>query len=254
MTMITQETLLSLILVFCRIGGCFLLLPGISSERIPAQFRLFLAIAISMAICPLVLDDLKAAAVSEADSFIPYIISELTTGLLIGFFIRIFFIALEFGAISAANYVGYGSAFAHAIENSESTSPLAMVVTLPATALFFIFDLHVRVVELLQGSYTAFPPARPFDLDPTLRTVVETLGIAFRLALQVSAPLLVFSLTVNLLLGFLNKMVPQIPAYYISTPFLLLGGLFVFYLLIGAILLNFEANVGTFIAEFLGRG
>lgn len=231
-----------------------MVLPGISSERIPMQARIFFALAISMAIAPVVMGQLQSVLKPNAETMLYYILTETMVGLLLGFFVRIFFLALEFGAIAAANFVGYGSVFAHSIESSESTTPLAMIVTLPATALFFILDLHVLILDLLQRSYTMFPPAEPFDFEPTMRALTMTLGTAFKLAMQVSAPLIVFSLSINLLLGFLNKMVPQIPVYYVSTPFLLLGGLLVFYLLVGAMLLNFHSTLSTYILEFMGRG
>lgn len=252
--MVNQETLLLVILVFCRIGGCFLLLPGISSERIPAQARLFFALAISLAIAPLVMGQLQPVVKPNAETMLFYIVTETLVGLLLGFFVRIFFLALEFGAIAAANFVGYGSVFTPSIEAAESTTPLAMIITLPATALFFIMDMHILILDLLQRSYTMFPPVQPFDFEPTMLALTATLGTAFRLAMQVCAPLVVFSLSINLLLGFLNKMVPQIPAYYISTPFLLLGGLLVFYFLVGAILLNFQMSLSNHIMEFMGRG
>ena len=84
MTELTQESLLALMLVFCRVGGCFLLIPGIASERVPAQVRFFLAFAISAAIGPLVMDDLREAAVTDAARFLPFVISETATGLLLG--------------------------------------------------------------------------------------------------------------------------------------------------------------------------
>jgi flagellar biosynthetic protein FliR len=252
--MVNQETLLLVILVFCRIGGCFMVLPGISSERIPMQARIFFALAISMAIAPVVMGQLQSVLKPNAETMLYYILTETMVGLLLGFFVRIFFLALEFGAIAAANFVGYGSVFAQSIESSESTTPLAMIVTLPATALFFILDLHILILDLLQRSYTMFPPVQPFDFEPTMRALTTTLGTAFKLAMQVSAPLIVFSLSINLLLGFLNKMVPQIPVYYVSTPFLLLGGLLVFYFLVGAMLLNFHSTLSAYILEFMGRG
>ncbi len=231
-----------------------MVLPGISSERIPMQARVFFALAVSIAIAPLVMAQIQPVVQPNAETMLYYILTETMIGLLLGFFVRIFFLALEFGAIAAANFVGYGSVFAHAIESSESTTPLAMIVTLPATALFFILDLHILILDLLQRSYTMFPPVQPFDFEPTLRALTTTLGAAFRLAMQVGAPLIVFSLSINLLLGFLNKMVPQIPIYFVSTPFLLLGGLLVFYFLVGAMLLNFHATLMSYILEFMGRG
>ena len=60
-----------------------------------------------------------------------------------------------------------------------------------------------------------------------LQTIVTTFGTAFKLTLQLGAALVVYSLTVNLAFGFLNKMVPQIPIYFVSTPFVVLGGLII---------------------------
>ena len=253
MTELTQESLLALMLVFCRVGGCFLLIPGIASERVPAQVRFFLAFAISAAIGPLVMDDLREAAVTDAARFLPFVISETATGLLLGLLVRLFFFALEFAAIGAANYAGYGSAFTHAIESAESASPFSTLITLPATALFFILDLHIKLIELLRQSYATLPPGRSYDLAPSLSKVVATLASSFLTTLQVSAPLIVFSITINLMLGLLNKMIPQIPAYYISTPFLLLGGLCILYFLTGTVLLSFESNVAIFLAEMISR-
>jgi len=80
---------------------------------------------------------------------------------------------------------------------------------------------------MLQNSYGVFKVGLPFATPPDLATIVATFGTAFKLTLQLGAALVVYSLTVNLAFGFLNKMVPQIPSYFISTPFVVLGGLII---------------------------
>ncbi|XMD07617.1 flagellar biosynthesis protein FliR [Brucella melitensis] len=37
-----NEIILAAVLAFCRIGACLMLMPGISSARIPLQVRLFI--------------------------------------------------------------------------------------------------------------------------------------------------------------------------------------------------------------------
>ena len=44
----TQNAIIVAFLAFCRIGACFMLMPGYSSVRIPMQVRLFTAIAVSL--------------------------------------------------------------------------------------------------------------------------------------------------------------------------------------------------------------
>ena len=60
MTPSAPETVLLVFLVFCRIGGCLMLMPGFSSPRVPVQVRLFIAIAVTLALTPLLLPTLQA--------------------------------------------------------------------------------------------------------------------------------------------------------------------------------------------------
>jgi flagellar biosynthetic protein FliR len=48
--------------------------------------------------------------------------------------------------------------------------------------------------------------------------------------LQLSAPFLVYGIVANLLFAILGKLVPQVPSYFISGPFIALGGLALLYL------------------------
>ena len=226
MTQLTHETLLVPFLVFCRVGACFMLLPGFSSDRIPVQLRLFVAIAISIALTPLVYDSVRPATGEAPSNLLAMIVIETSTGILLGFLVNILFIALEFAATCMANYAGYGNVFSHSVENNDPSSPFSSLVTTPAVALFFITNQHVNIVLMLQRSYEAFKVGISISSPPNLQTIVTLIGSAFKLTLQLSAALVVYSLTVNLAFGFLNKMVPQIPIYFVSTPFVVLGGLF----------------------------
>ena len=49
MTALASDTVLLVLLAFCRVGACFLVLPGISSSRVPVQVRLLLVVAITIA-------------------------------------------------------------------------------------------------------------------------------------------------------------------------------------------------------------
>lgn len=226
MTEFTHETILVPFLVFCRVGACFMLLPGLSSERIPVQLRLFVAVAVSLAITPLVYDSVRPLTGETPSNLLGMIMIETSTGLLLGFLVRILFMALEFVATAMANLAGYGSVFSRSIDNNDPSSPFASLVTTPAVVLFFITNQHINVIRMLERSYDAFKAGVAIAAPPNLQMIVGQVGIAFKLTLQLSAALIVYSLTVNLAFGFLNKMVPQIPIYFVSTPFVVLGGLF----------------------------
>jgi flagellar biosynthetic protein FliR len=84
--------------------------------------------------------------------------------------------------------------------------------------------------------------------------IVSTFGSAFKLTLQLSASLVVYSIMVNLAFGFLNKMVPQVPSYFVSTPFVVLGGLIILMQIDGSILQIFSSLVAQAIATLGQHG
>jgi flagellar biosynthesis protein FliR len=227
MTAFAHETLLIPLLIFCRVGACFMVLPGISSERVPIQLRLFIAIAVALALTPLVYESVRPATGETPSNLLSLIVIETLTGVLLGFLVRILFLALEFAATSMANFAGYGSVFSHSVENNDPSSPFSALVTTPAVALFFITNQHVNVIRMLQRSYDTFKVGVSIASPPDMQTIVAAFDSAFKLTLQLSAALVVYSLTVNFAFGFLNKMVPQIPIYFVSTPFVVLGGLII---------------------------
>lgn len=252
MTPLATETVLVPLIVFCRVGACFLVLPGISGGRIPMQLRLFIALAISLAISPIVNDDLRRLMQTQSADLLAILVTETLTGVFLGFLVRIFFLALEFAAIGMANLAGYGGAFSHPVEDNDPATPFSAFVTLPAVALFFITDQHINIIRMLQNSYGMLGAGQALSGPPDLTTIVSTLGTAFKLTLQLSAALVVYSLTINMAFGLLNKMVPQIPSYFISTPFVVLGGLIILLQIDRSLLEIFSSLVSQSIAN-LGR-
>jgi flagellar biosynthetic protein FliR len=251
---LTQENILVPLVIFCRVGACFMVLPGFSSDRIPVQLRLFVAIAVALAMTPLVYDDVRPVTVGPADSLLAIIVTESLAGLFLGFMVRIFFLALEFAAIGMANLAGYGSAFSHAIDGNDPSTPFSEFVNAPAVVLFFITNQHVTVIRMLQSSYRALKVGSQFAVPPDLSAIAATFGAAFKLTLQLSAAIVVYSVMVNLAFGFLNKMVPQIPSYFVSTPFVVLGGLIILLQIDTAILQIFSSLVTQAIASLGQHG
>ena len=92
------DIVLSLFLIFCRVGTCLLVMPGISSARIPAQVRLFLSFAVSLALAPGLLPVVEPLVKSADESQHLYLIfSEAMVGFFIGILGRSFMLALSFG-------------------------------------------------------------------------------------------------------------------------------------------------------------
>jgi|SRR5262245_33966315 flagellar biosynthetic protein FliR len=246
MSEITSQTVLLAFLMFCRIGGCLMLMPGFASTRVPVQVRLLIAVAATLALAPLLLPVLNSAMpLLPAPTVLALLVSETVVGALIGLLGRLFFLALQFMASAAAMFIGFNGAPGLPLEDNEPVPAFTALITLTATLLFFLTNQHWEVLRALLASYSALPVSEALGAEFTLAKLGDALSSAFVLALQISSPFIIYALLINFMIGLANKFTPQIPVYFISVPFVLAGGFFVLYVTIGEAL-------GFFMLGFMG--
>lgn len=227
---IGSNAVLSVFVLFCRIGSCLMLMPGFSSDRVPVNVRLFIALSVTLALTPLLGPEVQPFFVNaSAIELIKLLLSEVVIGILIGFLGRIFFAALETLANAIAMGIGLSSNLGAPIDEMEPLPAISTLITLTATALLFVTDLHWEVLRGLVASYRTLPVSNGFIPQFGLIQIADCLSRSFFLALRVSSPFIVFAIIVNLAVGLTNKLTPQIPIFFISAPFVVAGGLFLFY-------------------------
>jgi len=227
---IGSDAVLSVFILFCRIGSCLMVMPGFSSERVPVNVRLFIALSVTFALTPLLSAEVQPSFQHAAPmDLVKLILSEIIIGGLIGLLGRIFFAALETLANVIAMGIGLSSALGVPIDEGESLPTISTLITLSATVLIFVMDLHWEVIRGIVVSYHAIPVEKGFGTQFGLIQVADGLSKSFMLALRVSSPFITFAIIVNLAVGLTNKLTPQIPVFFISTPFIVAGGLFLLY-------------------------
>lgn len=241
---------LAAFLAFCRIGACFMVMPGLGSARVPVQVRLFVAVAVSLALLtnlwPVIVPHLSASP----DALLLLIASELLTGVVIGLLVRLYVLALQFIGSAVTMMVGLGGMAGLAVEENQPEPALSALISLSALALLFALDFHYDVVRALLASYDTLPIEAVFDPQGALVDLTDTLSDSFLVVLRLGSPFLAYAILVNLATGFINKLTPQIPIYFISLPFVIAGGMVLMYFAIDTMLALFA---GGFTAITLGR-
>ncbi|HEU4985902.1 MAG TPA: flagellar biosynthetic protein FliR [Rhizobiaceae bacterium] len=228
--------ILAAFLAFCRIGGCFLFMPGIASVRVPVQVRLFVAVAASLALLAHMWDVIAPHVSRSPDGLFLLIVSELLTGALIGLVARFYLLALQFIGTATAMMIGFGNPGGTAIEEEEPQPTLGVIISLSALMLLFLLDFHHEIVRALIASYRVAPIEGLFDAQSALIDLTDTISQSFFLVLRLGSPFIAYAILVNLATGFINKLTPQIPIYFISMPFVIVGGLILIYFGIGSML------------------
>jgi flagellar biosynthetic protein FliR len=224
-----ETPVLTAFLAFCRIGGCFMLMPGLSSVRVPVNVRLFVSVGVSLALLGTLWDQITPHVSSRPAILIPLVISELVTGALIGLMARFFVLSLGFIASAVAMMSGYGGVPGSAIEDNDVQGPAGAIITLAALIILFVLNFHHQIVVALVHSYEVAPVNLFFSSGAALADMSDTLADSFLLVLRLGSPFLAYALLVNLATGLINKLSPAIPVYFISMPFVLAGALVLMY-------------------------
>jgi flagellar biosynthetic protein FliR len=118
-----------------------------------------------------------------------------------------------------------------------------------ATAVLFLSDLHWELFRGLIASYSRLPLGEGLGMRLSLTQLVDQIGIAFVLALRISSPFILYSVIVNLAVGLTNKLTPQIPVYFLATPFIMLGGLLIIYFAASDYVLLFMDTFSTWLRD-----
>jgi flagellar biosynthetic protein FliR len=248
--MLDSSVVFGAFVLFCRIGCCLLIAPGVSSAQIPMQIRLFIAIAATLALSPLLLSDPALRKLGDDPiAMARIVVVEALIGLLIGFLARVFISALETLATGAANLLGLTNPFGVEVDPSLSMPPLATLVMLGATTLMFVSDFHWEILRGLLQSYQAIPIAGEFNGRLSLVQIGDVAGRSFLVAVQVASPFFLYSVIANFSLTLVNRVTPQIAIFYVAPPFVVSGGLLLLYFTIKPQLSEFMATFSAWLAR-----
>ncbi|QLF69387.1 flagellar type III secretion system protein FliR [Peteryoungia desertarenae] len=236
-----EGTVLALFAAFCRIGGCIMALPGFSSARLSVTTRLFLSFAVSLAILPVLWDTIYPRVQGTAGSagYLYLVVAELLIGTMYGLIARFYVLGLQFAGTVIGMTIGLSQPSGADIIEDTFENPLANMLNFSGLMLLFMLDFHHVVFQALVDSYALVPLGGFPDAQKMLITLTDTLAETFMLMLRLASPFIIFGLMFNFSIGLINKLAPQIPVFFISTPYLLIGGLLLLYFSIAAMIMQF---------------
>ena len=129
------------------------------------------------------------------------------------------------------------------VTEAEPQAAFGAFLAMAALVLFFLLNAHHAVIIGLIRSYSIIPPDGLLEPSRLLARIGERLNDAFLMVLRLGGPFLAYGILINLIVGLLNKLTPQIPIYFISLPFVLFGGLLISYFAVPSMVSQFAAAV-----------
>jgi len=202
---------------FIRALALFAGMPVFSQRQVPARVRIGLALFIAVAAQP----SLPAMPVIPLDS-LPQLLmvtgQQLLIGLSMGFAVRVVFASLEFAGELIGLQMGLNFAgFFDPSTGSQGTSSSRFLGSMVAF-LFVAINGHLMLINSLVESFQAFPVGEePFRFLRVAQPQVWGAEI-FRMGLWIALPLITMLMFVNLVLGIISRVAPQLNVFSVGFP------------------------------------
>lgn len=242
---------LAFILTFVRIGTAVMLMPGIGDSFVPANIRLYFALALALVLMPMVATKLPNPMPMGGMLFI-LIFVEFLVGALIGTVARIFMSATDTAGMIVSFQAGLSNAQLFNPQMAGQGSLVGAFFSVTAATLLFTLNLHHLMIMGLLESYNRFPIGDIPDVGSMASVVVSSIAAAFLIAAQMSAPFLILILILYTAMGVLSKLMPSLQIFILAMPVQILLSLLILSLSVGAILLYFAEKYRDHLGAFLG--
>ena len=216
------EKLLSLelyhfLFVFARIGAALMTMPVFSSGYFPRKIRLWVALAITAAVTPLLAAEMPA---------VPTTATELGRILILETVVGVFFGLGPYILLTAVDLIGTNAAMATSFSNATVLDPqskiqstvLTSFLTLCAVMLIVTTNLHHVMLGAVLDSYRVFPVGNPLPMEDFSATSAKALGLAFNYGFRIGAPFVLMIVLLYSSMGVMSRLMPQLNIIFVVMP------------------------------------
>jgi flagellar biosynthesis protein FliR len=238
-------------LVFARVGTMVMLMPGLGERFVLNRAKLAIAVFLALLLMPVARPLMQVP--TDPGVLMSLLISEILIGAILGLSARLVMAALQTAGVIIANQIGLG--FATAVDPSmgQQNPSIGNFLTILGVTLVLVTDLHHLAIGAIHNSYSMLPPGAYPSVGDASALGLQAVSKSFAIAVQLSAPFIVFGLLFNVGLGVLARLMPQFQVFFLGAPASILIGMAIFGALISVIMTVFLGELGTFLRQLSGR-
>ncbi|MCG3269101.1 flagellar biosynthetic protein FliR [Yoonia sp. I 8.24] len=240
---LSQSALWAGFVVFVRVSAMMAAMPAFGDQAVPLRVRLALSLAFTFIVAPAIVPSI-APFPGEIFRAFAVAVPEAITGLFLGLFLRFFILALQIAGSIAAQSTSLSQLFG----GSAGVDPLPAIghlLVVGGTALAVMLGLHVQVAAYMIQSYTMVPVGMMLSGNLVVEVGLHEVRRIFELGFSLAAPFLIASLVYNVVLGVINRAMPQLMVSFVGAPAITAGGMIL-------LLLTAPILLGIWHAAFVG--
>lgn len=227
------------ILVFARMGGLIFLNPLLSRRNVPGLVRIGLVMLLTILLAPL------QPALPPGLDMPAALLRELALGILCGWVYQVFYFMLFF--VGDWMDTDFGMAMAKVFDPASNMqmSLSSNLLTIFFTLYFFATGSHLVMLHLFAISFKLVPVGAVMLSTEALQYAMQLFIDVFSLGLRLLLPFVVVEFSLQIVLGIMMKLVPQVHVFVINFQLKLMLGLAMLYLL--------GATIGTYLNSYISH-
>jgi flagellar biosynthetic protein FliR len=226
------------VLVFARLGAAAMLLPGLGEEDVPTTIRLGLALTLLALLLPALAPAMPAAPDDAAEAA-RLLIQEVLIGLWLGGLARLVALALAVAGQLIATLIGLQGLLTPDPALGGQGTAIARALGLATAVLVLASGLYGVALRALAESYALLPAGAPMPTGLAAETIAMAGAASLDLALRLAAPFIVGAVVLNLALGLLARLAPQVQTFFVAIPGQIVAGIGLLALLAPALLATY---------------
>ncbi|KAF7774093.1 flagellar biosynthetic protein FliR [Pseudoalteromonas citrea] len=226
------------LLPLVRISSMIMVMAGLGAQTVPTRIKLGLSVTVTFAVVPA----LPASQFTElfSLSMVFVVIQQMIIGISIGFasllLLNTFIIAGQILAMQT------GLGFASVVDpaNGLSVPAVGQFYLILATLLFFVFNGHLMMLQMVVFSFETFPINGQWWIVDNYWQIVNWGGWMFTTALALSLAPLTAMLVINISFGIMTRAAPQMNIFAVGFAFTLVAGLVIIWATLGNFIVQYE--------------
>lgn len=254
---LSDQQFLSFFLAFVRILALLLVAPVFGSRAIPFQIKIFLALFLSVCVLPVVREQAQYVNL-HLITIVFLTVEEILIGLFLGFYAKLIFEGLQFAGRLIGNQMGLGVSELIDPDNGAQISPIGNIYNLIAVVLFLNMNGHHFIISSIYQGFQKIP----IHSDKLINSLageklLSMFGEIFTIGVKLAAPAMVTLFLLEVSMGIIARIVPQMNIFFIGLPlrlgvglFILFAALPIFYMFLENVLNSWQRQIQQLLTLF----
>lgn len=232
-------------LILMRMSGCIFLNPVLGRKNIPAMAKT----GISMGLAIIVFSMAQAQGVTvDADAASPLtfgllVMKELAIGYIIGFVMSLFDMVMTYAGTVIDFQIGISMAQVYDPQTGSQMALSGNILQIFYLLYFFAVDGHLALIKILATSGDVVPYGEVSFAPGASWIMIDLFTQCIVLAIKLAFPLIAFEFIMQVGVGILTKITPQINLFVLSIQIRLVVGF--------ALLVLLVSPIGSFIGNII---